>query len=44
MGLEIRATEKNPMRMQDGNWNPRIKLDLESRLLAPGIDLSEQHI
>jgi hypothetical protein len=44
MGLEIRATDKNPMRMPDGNWNPSIKLDLESRLLAAGIDLNEPPI
>jgi hypothetical protein len=44
MGLEIRANERIPMRMPDGQWNPKIRLDLETRLQAAGIDLNEAHI
>jgi hypothetical protein len=44
MGLEIRASQQNPMRMPDGTWNPKVKLNLETRLQKAGIDLKEPHI
>jgi hypothetical protein len=40
LGLEIRSNQKNPSKMQDGTWNPKVKDDLEARLQKSGIDLS----
>jgi hypothetical protein len=44
LGLELRASQKNPSKMPDGTWNPTVKADLEQRLQKLGIDLSETHI
>jgi len=40
IGLEIRASEKNPSFI-NGNWNPQVKRDLETRLLKSGIKPKE---
>jgi len=40
LGLEIRASAKNPSRIM-GQWNPKVKDDLENRLIKGNIDLSE---
>jgi len=40
LGLEIRASAKNPSRIK-GQWNPKVKNDLENRLIKGNIDLSE---
>lgn len=39
LGLEIRASKDNPSKI-DGQWNPKVKNNLENRLLKAGIDLS----
>lgn len=44
LGLELRASQKNPSKMPDGAWNPSVKADLENRLQMSGIDLSDTHI
>ncbi len=44
LGLELRASQKNPSKMPDGTWNPVVKADLEERLQKSGIDLSDTHI
>jgi hypothetical protein len=44
LGLELRASQKNPSKMPDGAWNPSVKADLEHRLQMSGIDLSDTHI
>lgn len=44
MGLEVRASNKQPSALPDGTWNPVVKQDLEKRLTAVGVDLSEQFI
>ena len=41
IGLEIRATQKNPSFI-NGTWNPSVKTDLEQRLINSGINLSEK--
>lgn len=40
LGLEIRASARNPSRI-NGNWNPKVKENLEARLINGKIDLSE---
>jgi hypothetical protein len=44
MGLEVRASLKNPSKMPDGTWNPVVRADLERRLLKSGIDIELTHI
>jgi hypothetical protein len=44
LGLEIRASQKNPSKMPDGTWNPSVKADLEARLRKSGIDVSSTEI
>jgi hypothetical protein len=44
LGLEIRASQKNPSKMPDGTWNPVVKADLEARLQRSGIDISSTTI
>lgn len=41
LGLEIRASQNRPSRI-NGKWNPDVKLDLEMRLAAAGVDLTER--
>lgn len=40
LGLEIRASKDNPSKIGD-QWNPKVKSDLEKRLIKSGIDLSD---
>ena len=40
LGLEIRASEKKPSFI-NGEWNPKVREDLENRLTEAGIDPSE---
>jgi hypothetical protein len=40
IGLEIRATEKNPS-LINGKWNPFVVNNLQKRLIRAGIDLKE---
>lgn len=40
LGLEVRASRDVPSRI-GGAWNPTVKADLEGRLRARGVDLSE---
>jgi len=40
LGLEIRANNKNPS-FKNGQWNPDVKIDLETRLIKNGIDIEE---
>jgi len=42
LALEIRASNSNPSKLANGQWNPSVKDNLESRLLQANIDLSEQ--
>jgi len=44
LGLEIRASQKNPSKMRDGTWNPSVKVDVEARLRKSGIDTSSMAI
>ncbi len=41
LGFEIRASEKKPSKLPDGNWNPVVKEELEARLRKGGINLDE---
>lgn len=41
LGLEIRATNQNPSRI-DGAWNPVVKNELEQRLRQAGVNLAEE--
>ena len=40
LGLGVGATNKNPS-FVDGNWNPKVKKDLELRLKGSGINIEE---
>jgi len=40
LGLEVRASQKKPSRI-NGEWNPLVREDLESRLEKANIDLKE---
>jgi hypothetical protein len=40
MKLNIKASAKNPSKI-DGKWNPKVKIDIESRLLNSGININE---
>jgi len=40
LGLSLRASARTPSRI-DGQWNPAVKRDLETRLRTAGIDLNE---
>lgn len=42
LGFDIRASQKNPSKLPNGNWNPIIKNDLEVRLRLGHVDLKEQ--
>jgi len=42
LGFEIRASRENPSKLRDGGWNPRIKSNLEERLLKGGVNLKER--
>lgn len=41
LGLEIRATKENPSTI-NGEWNPKVKYELEERLRKAGIQLDEK--
>jgi hypothetical protein len=41
LGLEIRSSEKNPSKLNDGTWNPVVRTDVENRLRSAGINLNE---
>jgi hypothetical protein len=41
LGLEIRASQKNPSRINDA-WNPVVKNELEQRLRQAGVNLAEE--
>lgn len=41
LGLEIRASQKNPSKL-NGAWNPVVLADLEGRLRASGVDPSSE--
>jgi hypothetical protein len=41
LGLEIRASNKNPSKL-GGDWNPRVKQDLETRLSKSRVNLSKR--
>jgi hypothetical protein len=41
LGLEIRASQKNPSRI-NGAWNPVVKNELEQRLRQAGVNLAEE--
>jgi len=40
LGLELRASHKLPSRI-NGQWNPVVKADLEQRLVAAGVSLTD---
>jgi hypothetical protein len=40
LGLPTRASNQNPSRI-NGAWNPKVRSELEKRLTAAGVDLSE---
>jgi hypothetical protein len=40
LGLEIRASSKNPS-VINGKWNPKVKNDLEDRLVNNGVNINE---
>jgi len=39
--LHIKANTNNPSKLPDGDWNPKVKNDIEVRLKKSGIDLNE---
>jgi hypothetical protein len=41
LGLEIRASKESPARLADGQWNPVVKHELQSRLDLAGVELTE---
>jgi hypothetical protein len=41
LGFEIRASYKNPSKI-NGKWNPKVKMDLEKRLLKSKIDINKE--
>jgi hypothetical protein len=41
LGLEVRASNKNPSSLPDGSWNPVVKKDLEQRLVKAGVDVTD---
>jgi hypothetical protein len=43
LGLEIRANQQNPSFI-NGAWNPKVKTDLEQRLIKAGVNLSEKEL
>ena len=43
LGLEVRANHQNP-RILNGEWNPKVKKDLEARLEKAGVNLSEKFL
>lgn len=42
LGLEVRATSETPARLPDGEWNPIVRNDLQSRLQRARIDFREK--
>jgi hypothetical protein len=44
LGLEIRASQKNPSKMPGGTWNPNVKAELERRLQKSGINISGRQV
>ena len=43
LGLELRASQQNPSTI-NGQWNPKVLSDLQSRLVDGGVDLCEKVI
>ncbi|HEY1749588.1 MAG TPA: hypothetical protein VGG11_22865 [Xanthobacteraceae bacterium] len=43
IGLELRASRENPSTI-DGQWNPRVREELEGRLRSGGIDLDNDEV
>lgn len=41
LDLQIKASNENPSRLNNGEWNPAVKADIEERLTAAGINLDE---
>ncbi len=41
LGLEIRASQSRPSRLESGEWNPKVRSDLEYRLIKARIDIHE---
>lgn len=41
LGLEVRASSKNPSTLPGGTWNPVVREDLEQRLVKAGIDITD---
>ena len=41
MDLHIKASEKKPSRLANGDWNPEVRDELKRRLELKGIDVSE---
>jgi hypothetical protein len=39
--LEVRASSNKPTYLPNGDWNPKVRTDLEARLTNAGIDISE---
>jgi len=44
LGLEVRASNKNPSILPNGGWNPVVRNDLERRLVRSHINLNEQFL
>jgi len=44
MQLEIRASERNPTLLTNKTWNPKVKNDLEQRLIKAGISVGEDQL
>jgi hypothetical protein len=44
LGFEVRVKQNEASKMPDGNWNARVRADLEARLTAGGIDIKQTHV
>jgi hypothetical protein len=44
LGFEVRVKPGEQSKMPDGTWNPRVRADLEARLIAVGIGINQTHI
>lgn len=41
LNLQIKADAKNPSKLSRGEWNPKVRSNLENRLIGSGIDIHE---
>jgi hypothetical protein len=41
LGFKINASQQEPSKLEDGNWNPKVFNDLNGRLSSGGINIDE---